>query len=177
MLNLSIYLITIGALEHLVFIYSTFIMFSHLWFPWYQSIVDCVGRVGEYRYLLLISVLRSLLQVEGRLVSGWYVMKVYLCLTWLIFNLVTLYSPISLSRISHLCSGRSNTVSLMVSRCSKLFGTRAGYMLSGVWDEWLWFNEEWDNRVAVDVPRQWNQLNFAFLRWDHATIFTNLVQS
>jgi hypothetical protein len=43
--------------------------------------------------------------------------------------------------------------------------------------EWLWFNEEWDVPVVMDGPQQWNRFDFAFVRWDHATIFTNLVRS
>ena len=29
----------------------------------------------------------------------------------------------------------------------------------------------------MDIPRQWNRFDFAFLCWDHAIIFMNLVRS
>jgi hypothetical protein len=47
--------------------------------------------------------------------------------------------------------GRGNNVSLMVCGPSRLFGTGAGYILSGVEGERLWSNEEWDVNV-MDEP-------------------------
>jgi hypothetical protein len=91
---------------------------------------------------------------------------------------VTLYTPVSLSVISHLCSGTATTVSLMVCGRSRLFGSASGYMLSGVQGDWLWFNEQWDDDVLMDdLVYQWNRFDFVFARWDHSATFTNLVRS